>query len=94
MYDSNEYHMFRLPSEKSFLFSDFDYNDLFGQRKGTNHSPHIRAQMNLDSNIVWFMAISSIVLMLRELKRSHDMVTLRKNLVNSDMGWFKEEDFN
>ena len=43
IYDKNDYHMFRLPSEKQFLLGSYDYEDLFGQRKGTNHSPHIRA---------------------------------------------------
>ena len=29
-YDKNDFHMFRLPSEKNFLLSSFDYEDLFG----------------------------------------------------------------
>ena len=43
IYDRNEFHMFRLPSEKSFLLGTYDYNDLFGERNGINHSPHIRS---------------------------------------------------
>ena len=53
IYDKNDFHMFRLPSEKSFLLGSYDYNNLFGSRDGINHSPHIRAQMNLDNNLVW-----------------------------------------
>ena len=76
--------MFRLPSEKQFLLGSFDSTDIFGARKGINHSPHIRAQMNLDTNLVWGFAIVSMVLMFIENKRTHNFVTLRKNMVNSD----------
>tara|TARA_B110001450_G_C17354571_1_gene372971 strand:+ start:76 stop:558 length:483 start_codon:yes stop_codon:yes gene_type:complete len=95
VYDKNDFHMFRLPSEKNFLFSSYDYEDVFGQRKGINHSPHIRAQMNLDTNIVWAAAIIFGLGLVIENKRTHDFVTLRKNYLNSDMGWFQDEnDFN
>ena len=30
VYDKNEYHAFRLPSENNFLLSSFDNEDLFG----------------------------------------------------------------
>lgn len=33
-YDSNEYHMFRLPSEDGFLLGSLDKDELFGKRKG------------------------------------------------------------
>ena len=94
VYDKNEYHMFRLPSEKAFLLGSFDHNDIFGERKGMTHSPHLRAQMNLDSNLVWTLAIIMGIGLIIENKRSHDFVTLRENMVNSDKGWFKEEDIN
>lgn len=93
VYDSNEYHMFRLPSEKAFLLGSYDYEDVFGQRKGINHSPHLRAQMDMDSNLVWFIAGVSLIGLIIENKRTHDFVTLRENMVNSDKGWFSEEDF-
>ena len=35
IYDKNDFQMFRLPSEKAFLFNGMDYNDLFGKRRGT-----------------------------------------------------------
>jgi len=94
VYDKNEYHMFRLPSEKAFLLGSFDHEDLFGHRKGMNHSPHIRAQMNMDSNLVWCLAIVMGFGLIIENKRTHDFVTLRENMTNSDKGWFKAEDFN
>lgn len=86
--------MFRLPSEKAFLLSSFDSEDLFGKRKGVTHSPHIQAQVNLDSNLVWLFCSTTVVLLLLEVKRTHTMLTLRENYFNSDMGFFKEEDFN
>ena len=48
----------------------------------------------MDTNLVWFVAIASLVGLVIENKRSHDFVTLRENMVNSDKGWFREEDFN
>ena len=42
-YDKNEYHSFRLPSENHFLLGSFDHEDIFGKRKGIDHSPHIRS---------------------------------------------------
>ena len=86
--------MFRLPSEKAFLLGSFDSHDIFGARKGIQHSPHIRAQMNLDTNLVWGFLIVSTVAMIIENKRTHKFVTLRENMLHSDKGWFKEEDFN
>lgn len=94
VYDKNEYHMFMLPSEKAFLLGSFDHEDVFGQRKGTLHSPHIRAQMNMDTNLVWLFGIVMFGCLVAENKRTHDLVTLRENMNNSDKGWFSEEDFN
>ena len=84
VYDRNEFHMFRMPSEKQFLLSSFNYNDLFGARQNTNHSPHIRAQMNLDTNLVICMIGFTLTALFLEAKRSHNLVTLRANLVDSD----------
>jgi hypothetical protein len=94
VYDMNEYHMFRLPSEKHFLLGSFDNQSIFGERKGTNHSPHLRAQMELDSNIIYAMAFLGVSLLLLEYKRSHEFVTRRENMFNGTMGNFKLEDFN
>ena len=86
--------MFRLPSEKAFLLGGFDSEDIFGARKGINHSPHLRAQMDLDTNLVWGIALVSLGLMFLETKRTHSFISLRQNMVNADMGYFQEEDFN
>ena len=86
--------MFKLPSEKAFLLGGFDYNDLFGERKGINHSPHIRQQMDMDTNLVYLFGFMTIGLLLWENTRTHNFVTLRENMLKSDMGKFKEEDFN
>lgn len=93
-YDPNEYHMFRLPSEKHFLLGSFDYNNIFGVRQNTNHSPHLRAQMELDSNLVYAAGFASILLLWYELKRSFDFVTRRENMWLSHFGKYEEADFN
>lgn len=86
--------MFRLPSEKVFLLGSFDYNDVFGERKGLQHSPHLRAQMNMDSNIIWAAAFFSLALFIMEQKRTHNVITLRENMQNANKGFFTAEDFN
>ena len=92
-YDRNEYHTFRLPSENHFLLSSFDQEDLFGKRKGINHSPHIRAQLNLDSNLVFLYFLLTFVALGLEMKYHDEFVSLRDNYVNSDMGKFSYDDF-
>ena len=47
-YDKNEFYMFRLPSENHFLMQNFEKEDIFGKRYGLQHSPHIKAQMDID----------------------------------------------
>ena len=86
--------MFRLPSEKAFLLQGYDYNDLFGERKGMNHAPHIRNQIDLDTNLVIAFVLLTGGLLLMEPGRTHKMVTLRENLRNCEMGKFTEDDFN
>ena len=86
--------MFRLPSEKAFLLNGFDSQNLFGARTGLKHSPHIRAQMDLDTNLVWVYLLVSLGLLMIENKRTHDIVTLRRNMLDADKGHFDLEDFN
>ena len=93
-YDPTHYQMFRLPSEKAFLFQGNDYNDVFGERKGMNHAPHIRNQINLDTNLVFAFVFLTGVLLLMEPGRTHKIVTLRENMRNCEQGKFTEEDFN
>ena len=78
-YDKNEFYMFRMPSENTFLLGSFDKEDLFGKRKGIQQSPHIKAQTDLDSNIVWLIAGVTFVMMFSELKPKHTYRTLRDN---------------
>jgi len=92
-YDKNEYYSFRLPSENHFLLGSFDHEDIFGKRKGIDHSPHIRAQLNLDSNMVYFYFIMTMVALGLEMKYHDEFKALRENYVKSDMGKFTVEDF-
>tara|TARA_B110000238_G_C15862509_1_gene325798 strand:- start:86 stop:349 length:264 start_codon:yes stop_codon:yes gene_type:complete len=87
--------MFRLPSEKAFLLSGFDSQNLFGARTGLKHSPHIRAQMDLDTNLVWAYLLACLGLLVIENRRTHDITVLRRNMLNADKGFFPSaEDFN
>jgi hypothetical protein len=92
-YDANEYHMFRLPSESDTLFSGMDKDDIFGYRKGLQHSPFMKHQQNIDSRLVWVMILGSVVMMNIAIKRKAQISTLRENYRYSNMGWFDEESF-
>ena len=92
-YDANEYHLFRLPSEDQFLFSGMDKDDIFGYRKGMQHSPFMQAQQNLDSNLCWAVCIGSLLMMNVVCKQKAKMATLRENYRMADMGWFCEDSF-
>ena len=85
--------MFRLPSEKSFLFGGMDYNDLFGRRKGINHAPHIRSQLDLDTNLCFGAVLFFVGMLYFEPYKTHKYTTLRENMRMADMGYFEEEDF-
>ena len=93
VYDKAEYYSFRLPSEQHFLLSPFDQEDLFGKRKGIDHSPHIRAQLNLDSNLVFAYFLLTVLALACELKDMDEYQALRDNLLNHDMGRFAYDDF-
>ena len=92
-YSRNDFEMFRLPSEKAFLLGGYDYNDLFGKRQGMNHAPHIRSQMDMDTNLVLAACGLCFLLILWEPARTHKFVTLRENMRNSDYGKFEADDF-
>ena len=93
VYDKNEYHMFRLPSEDAFLLGGFDRDELFGKRKGISHSPHIQAQTDLDSNMLWGIAAIMLLMAGYEIKHHAQFRALRENFRNADLGKFKEADF-
>ena len=86
--------MFRLPSEDGFLLNSFDRGELFGKRKGISHSPHIQAQTDLDSNLIWAFAAVTLLLAGYELKNHAQFRTLRANFRDGEMAKFKESDFN
>ena len=92
-YDKSEYFSFRLPSEQHFLLSPFDSEDIFGKRKGIDHSPHIRAQLNLDSNLLFVYFVLTVLALACELKNHDEYIALRDNLVSHDMGKFSYDDF-
>ena len=93
VYDKNEFPMFRLPSENAFLLEGFDKEDIFGRRKGIQQSPHIKAQTDLDSNLLWLLAGGSILMLMCEMKPKAEFRALRTNYLNSDTGKFEEADF-
>ena len=92
-YDLNEYHMFRLPSEKAFLFGSFDYNDLFGRKKGVTHSPHLQAQVDLDTRLLWLIGGITLEMLCTEFKRQAEFQPLRENFRNNNLGRFELSDF-
>ena len=68
--------------------------DVFGKRKGIQQSPHIKAQTDLDSNLLWLIAGSTVLMAMFEVGSKSDFKALRGNFRTSDMGRFKESDFN
>lgn len=92
-YDKTEFFQFRLPSEQHFLLGSFDTEDMFGKRKGIEHSPQIRTQLNLDSNLVWLYFLFTMFAFFSDLKSEEEFLTLRENMLNSDMGKFSLDDF-
>jgi hypothetical protein len=67
-YDKNEYYTFRMPSEKDFLLGGFESQDLFGAKKGIQQSPHIKAQSDLDNNMLWMFGGLTILALFGEFK--------------------------
>ena len=85
--------MFRLPSENEFLLSGMDRDDIFGYRKGLQHSPFMQAQQNLDSNLLWAIFGLNVLMLGSVIRQNARNKTLRENYRYTDMGFFKEEDF-
>ena len=85
--------MFRLPSETATLLGQFDTSDLFGKRKGITHSPHIQAQVNLDTNLLWLIGGVTLFMLATEIPRHAKFAPLRENYRNTDMGKFQISDF-
>ena len=85
-YDHNEYHMFRLPSENEILLGGFeDRDDIFGKRKGMNHSPAIQEQINIDNTILLMIGFVTILQVKSAYQTFNHHKTVRENFRNSDM---------
>lgn len=91
-YDHMDYAPFLLPSEKEFTYAVFDTQDVFGKRKNHRHSPFVKRQLDLDSNLVLFWLFASLVIWFSQLGKSDEFVNLKENLHNSDMGYLTEDD--
>ena len=85
--------MFRLPSEDGYLLGAIDRDEIFGKRKGTTHSPHIQAQTDLDSNLLWLFAGVTLLMVAGEVKNHSEFRTLRENFRDGDMAKLTVEDF-
>ena len=86
-YNKTDYFQHLLPSEKQHFFQgDFDIHNIFGKRMNTRHSPHIKAQIDLDDKLVlgWFIFV--FVNLFIAIKQNKDVEALRTNHLNRDMG--------
>ena len=92
-YDKNEFYAFRLPSENAFLLGSFDKTSLFGVRHGIQHSPHLRAQMNIDSQLLLGLCGATLTMLFFEFKRNGKMLNLRENFRKVTYGRFEADDF-
>ena len=92
-YDKNEFYSFRMPSEHHFLMQNFEKADIFGKRKGLEHSPNIRNQMGIDQKILYGLVGASIVMLLCDFKRNGLLLDLRENFRGVTDGRFQADDF-
>ena len=93
VYDKNEFWAFRLPSENAFLMGNFDKQSLFGTRHGLQHSPHIRAQMDIDSQIMMGLVGVTAAMLVFEFKKNGKMLNLRDSFRSVTYGRFEADDF-
>ena len=70
----------------------FDTQDVFGKRKNNRHSPFVKRQLDLDTNLVLLWLFASIAIWFSQLGKSDEFVNLKENLHNSDMGYLTEGD--
>ena len=92
-YDRNEYWQFRLPSEDAQLMGPFQKDDVFGKRQGVDYSPHIKAQVELDTRLLWLIGGLSIFAMMAQAKGMEEFSALRLNYRQANMGRFSADDF-
>ena len=92
-YDKNEFYMFRMPSENAFFLQNFDKHAIFGTRHGLQHSPHIKAQMDIDHRILLGLVGASVLMLLTNMRSNAKMMNLRENYRESTYGKFEVDDF-
>ena len=92
-YDKNEFYRFRLPSENHQLLQNFDKNAIFGTRHGIDHSPHIKAQMDIDQRILLGLIGASFLMVLTDMKPNAKFLNLRDNFRTVTYGRFEADDF-
>ena len=92
-YDKNEFYSFRLPSENAFLRGSFDKNAIFGSRHGLQHSPHIQAQIDVDTRILLGLVGLSFLMVTTNFKSNGKMMNLRENFRTATYGRFEADDF-
>ena len=92
-YDKNEFWNFRLPTENNFLLQNFDKTAIFGKRHGLQHSPHIKAQMDIDTRLLLGLCGLTMVMLSCEFKRNGKLLNLRDNYRQVTYGRFSAEDF-
>ena len=92
-YDKNEFYTFRMPSERDFFLGPFEKNDIFGKRNGLQHSPHIKAQMDIDTRILLGLIGVSVLMVTTEFKKNGRLLNLRENFRSVSDGRFEADDF-
>ena len=93
VYDKNDFWSFRMPSEKAFLLQNFDAHSMFGVRHGLQHSPHLRAQMDIDSRLLLGLVGLSFLMLGAEFKQNGKLLNLRDNFRSVTYGRFEADDF-
>lgn len=92
-YDKNEFWTFRMPSEEEFLMQNFDKQSLFGTRHGLQHSPHIKAQMDIDTRLLLGLCGVTALMLITEFKKNGLFCNLRENFRTVTYGRFEADDF-
>ena len=72
---------------------NFDKTDIFGKRKGLEHSPNIKAQMDIDQRILLGLIGASVLMLLCDFKRNGLLLDLRENFRGVTDGRFQADDF-
>lgn len=71
----------------------FEAEDLFGKRKGIEHSPHIKAQVELDTKLLWVIGGITLLVAFGDTKQQEQFKAIRQNYREGTKGRFEESDF-